>query len=500
SKHTVNIKRKTRLQIMFSYVIGKNVGRLLCVSQKRKLSTEVSSFGNITNEKGKKYKPRFRFPTSYRRSGSVYVHWPYCRRRCSYCNFVKFIPRPGDEWTLENNTIEDAMVQEVKTQLLQSHINNVSSVFFGGGTPTLARPQLVEKILVHPVCQLKKASQIVIAGSKGQQKILRLKNKSQLMGYAASISLQAQALDDNSLKLLNRDHAVNESLECLNLARFLFPGKVSIDLIFGRPKQTVCGWEKELEEAMNICDNHISLYQLTVERGTELHRQIKSGNLTLPDEEMMADMYELAVTVLEAEGLRRYEVSNFARNYSAQSIHNKSYWEGSQYVGVGPGAHGRILPITCKPFIHEINSNKSINGRIRYNHRGNNKEDKLSPHFSYNDDIIREARINAADPLSWLMEVQKKGTGVRKSIQQTHLDIMSEFLTSGLRMTEGISAKRWAIFSPNKSTVDIFKSASWLEENNLIKISSDSLKATKKGLNVLDSILPHLINCLKDHY
>lgn len=148
------------------------------------------------------------------------------------------------------------------------------------------------------------------------------------------LSLGIQALDSNDLKTLGREHTVGQSLTCIQEARKLFPDRLSIDIIFGRPSQTLNSWEAELEQILQVCDSHISLYQLTLEPGTLLYKFDQQGVLPMPDADVIADMYETAVERLAQAGFHRYEVSNFARTVRAESVHNKAYWEGKQYIGV----------------------------------------------------------------------------------------------------------------------------------------------------------------------
>ncbi|XP_071535057.1 radical S-adenosyl methionine domain-containing protein 1, mitochondrial-like isoform X2 [Panulirus ornatus] len=441
---------------------------------------------------------------SYLNTGSVYVHWPYCKQRCSYCNFVKFIPRPNSFWTIQDSILEDALVKELQHILQNSYISTVQSVFFGGGTPSLARPQMVEKILraIQENCHLNENAEITLEVNPTSIETRKLQDFKALGGINR-VSIGVQTLDETSLRLFNRDHSVKEAMHCIGVARQLFPGRVSMDIIFGRPSQTTESWVQELKEVLSFSDNHISLYQLTVERGTKLFQQIKSGEVIVPCADLVADLYETAVSLLEDSGFKRYEVSNFARGCFAESLHNKAYWRGCQYIGIGPGAHSRIVPriiseensavhnlCTVSNFKYDVNFKSSDGcGGSTVKHESNLK-DSL-----FNSSMIREARVNAADPASWLKEVKLKGTGIRKSTTQTPFDVSSEYVASGLRTSEGITALRWNTFIPHISLWEVFHDRTlWLQECNLLQMSSEGMKATSHGLNVLDSILPFLLN------
>ncbi|XP_045619968.2 radical S-adenosyl methionine domain-containing protein 1, mitochondrial isoform X1 [Procambarus clarkii] len=434
-------------------------------------------------------------PDSYLNTGSVYVHWPYCRQRCSYCNFVKFIPHPNSHWTVENNTLENFIVKELQHNLRHSHISSVHSVFFGGGTPSLARPQMVEKVLktIQEMCSLEENVEITLEGNPTSLETNKLKDFKAV--GVNRVSIGVQALDAASLRLLNRDHSVQEALHCISIAKQLFPGRLSVDLIFGRPNQTTESWERELENMLTVCDNHISLYQLTLERGTKLFHQVQSGEIIVPDADQMADLYEIAVSLLNKAGFRRYEISNFAHGCSAESVHNKSYWQGLQYIGIGPGAHSRIIPKYIKENNCLMHETKLHNSRI-YEASKNGLPEQCS-----NNCIIREARVNAADPVNWLREVKLKGAGVRKITSQTSLDVVSEYVASGLRTSEGITQERWNVFMPQITLLEIFnEKTKWLQEGKLLHVTNEGVKASSHGLNVLDSILPYLLNILEEKF
>lgn len=474
-------------------------------------SISITHVHTLSNEDLKKAEQRLShatLPKSYINNGSVYVHWPYCRQRCSYCNFVKFIPHPNSYWTVQDNTLEHFMVKELEHSLQHSYITNVKSVYFGGGTPSLARPQMIEKVLetIQAVCSLEGNAEITLEVNPTSFETNKLKDFKSV--GVNRVSIGVQALDETSLRLLNRDHSVPEALHCINIAKQLFPGRVSVDLIFGRPNQTSGSLVKELETILSFCDNHISLYQLTLERGTKLFNQHLSGEVKVPSADQMADLYEVAVSLLGDSGFKRYEVSNFAHGCSAESVHNKSYWRGLQYIGIGPGAHSRVVPkntIEKNNVVYNVYSSKCSeqdkmwSGSRIYEENSFNPTIQLSKNFF--SCTIREARVNAADPANWLREVQIKGSGVRKVTAQTVLDIVSEYMASGLRTSEGITAEKWSMFLPQISLFDIFHERTlWLQESELLCVSKQGLKATSIGLNVLDSILPYLLNILEEKF
>ncbi|KAG1931322.1 radical S-adenosyl methionine domain-containing protein 1, mitochondrial [Pimephales promelas] len=214
-------------------------------------------------------------------------------------------------------------------------------------------------------------------------------------------SVGIQSLNDDHLRTLGRDHNSQHALRTVSEARTLCPGRVSVDIMFALPGQSVKSWESELEKLLPVCDDHVSLYQLTLERGTQLFKKVETGELNVPGDDVTADMYESARRVLKKAGFQQYEVSNFAKN-NAVSEHNVGYWRGHQYIGVGPGAHGRFVP-------------RAVGG------------------------VQREARTQTLEPDVWIREVQRHGHGTRRQIQLDHRGLLEEVLVMGLRMNEGIT-------------------------------------------------------------
>ncbi|XP_041073398.1 radical S-adenosyl methionine domain-containing protein 1, mitochondrial isoform X2 [Carcharodon carcharias] len=327
---------------------------------------------------------------------ALYIHWPYCERRCIYCNFNKYISP-----SVDHDAMRDGLIRETETLLSNSRVKEITSVFIGGGTPSLARPSTIASILetVARATHFPHNLEISMEANPTSAAASRLAEFK--AAGITRLSLGIQALCDHDLKILGRDHTAQEALWSLEEASKLFPGHTSVDIIFGRPGQNVESWKEELEELLALCDHHVSLYQLTLERGTALYKQVQEKVLRMPEQEAMAQMYQAARSILRKAGFLQYEVSNFAKN-GAVCLHNLGYWRGRQYLGVGPGAHGRFVPL------------------------GEGKTQ-------------REARIQTLEPSNWLREVRRFGHGTRKRVQQSKLDILEELLVMGLRMNEGIS-------------------------------------------------------------
>ncbi|KAF9982932.1 radical S-adenosyl methionine domain-containing protein 1 [Modicella reniformis] len=242
--------------------------------------------------------------------------------------------------------MEHALITELETELVQWGLDQksrpVRSVYFGGGTPSLARPSMFKSILgvLDRLCHLTKNTEISMEGNPSS--MISVKSLRSLRGIGINrYSLGVQSFQNHILRELGRDHTSSSALRSLLEARLVWPGRVSMDLIMGHAGQTLDDWTKELRFTMDVVDDHISLYHLTVEPGTELHSTVARGMVTLPDNDLGTDMYEAMIELTSQAGFEHYEVSNFARN-GAYSIHNSGHWLGIDYLGIGPGAHGRI--------------------------------------------------------------------------------------------------------------------------------------------------------------
>ncbi|XP_007176578.2 radical S-adenosyl methionine domain-containing protein 1, mitochondrial [Balaenoptera acutorostrata] len=400
--------------------------------------------------------PRGPMPGSQR--AALYVHWPYCEKRCSYCNFNKYIPRGVDEAAMRR-----CLVIEAQTLLQLSGVRRVESVFFGGGTPSLASPHTVAAVLeaVAQATHLPADSEVTLEANPTSAP------SSRLAAFRAAgvnrLSIGLQSLDDTELQLLGRTHSASEALQMLAEARRHFPGRVSVDLMLGLPAQHVGPWLGQLRKLLRLCDDHVSLYQLSLERGTALFTQVQQGALPAPDPELAAEMYQEGRAVLREAGFRQYEVSNFARN-GALSTHNWTYWQCGQYLGVGPGAHGRFIP-------------QGAGGHTR------------------------EARIQTLEPDSWMKEVTLFGHGTRRRVPLGELALLEEVLAMGLRTDVGITHQHWQQFESQLTLWDLFvadEEVQELLEQGLLLLDHRGLRCSWEGLAVLDSMLPTLLSRLQE--
>jgi len=264
----------------------------------------------------------------------LYIHWPYCARICPYCDFNVYKAANGDP-----DGLLAAMLKDLEQWRDRVGPRELVSVHFGGGTPSLMAPQAVEAILekADSLFGLANGAEIGLEANPAE--------RARLADLASAginrLSLGVQALDDDSLKALGRDHDAAAALDAIAIAQKHF-NRVSFDLIYAREGQSPKDWAAELTRALGFGSGHLSLYQLTIEPGTAFEKKRDRGDLIPPQDDVAAEMFELTQDVTAKAGLPAYEVSNHARTRQDQSVHNRLYWEGADWIGIGPGAHSRI--------------------------------------------------------------------------------------------------------------------------------------------------------------
>jgi oxygen-independent coproporphyrinogen-3 oxidase len=269
---------------------------------------------------------------------ALYVHWPYCARICPYCDFnvVRDRGRVGEQAALV-----EAILADLEAQAALTGSRRLASIFFGGGTPSLMAPEAVAAVIdrARTLFPPHGPIEITLEANPTDAEAARF---AALAGAGINrLSMGVQALDDAALAFLGRNHSADEARRAVAAAARAFP-RLSIDLIYARPGQTVAGWRAELAGAIDMGFEHVSPYQLTIEPTTAFGRAVARGAWTPPDEDLSAALYETTQTVLEAAGFDAYEVSNHARGMAARSAHNLHVWRGGDYLGLGPGAHGRL--------------------------------------------------------------------------------------------------------------------------------------------------------------
>jgi putative oxygen-independent coproporphyrinogen III oxidase len=373
----------------------------------------------------------------------VYVHWPFCLSKCPYCDFNSHVRHTE----LDEARFARAFAQEIATTAARIPGRKVSSIFLGGGTPSLMAPQTVGSILEAIGKHWRVADDVEITLEANPTSV----EATRFRGYRAAgvnrVSLGVQALDDASLKMLGRLHSAREALDAVAIARGAFE-RSSFDLIYARPDQTPKMWADELQLAITEAAEHLSLYQLTIEQGTPFFGLHAAGKLKTPDEATARALYDVTQEVCDRHGLSAYEISNHARA-GAECRHNLVYWRGEEYAGIGPGAHGRV----------------DING-------------------------VRHATATERRPESWLMRVEATGDGLVTDDCLNSEERADEFLLMGLRLTEGIDPKRYAALSGRPLDAD--RIAALREEGAIAIDASGRLRVTRSGFPVLDAVVADL--------
>jgi putative oxygen-independent coproporphyrinogen III oxidase len=374
---------------------------------------------------------------------AVYVHWPFCLSKCPYCDFNSHVRHGG----IDETRFLRAYEIEIAAIAARAPDRTVSSIFFGGGTPSLMQPSSVGAILncIGKHWTVARDVEVTLEANPTSVEATRFR------GYRTAgvnrVSLGVQALDDTSLRELGRLHTAQEALDAVAVARAIFE-RYSFDLIYARPQQTTDAWAAELKRAIAEAAEHLSLYQLTIEPDTPFFGLHKAGKLKVPDEDLARDLYDLTQIICSDAGLPAYEVSNHAR-VGAECRHNLVYWRGHDYAGVGPGAHGRL----------------TINGR-------------------------RVATATEKRPEAWLMRVEESGTGLIVEERLTSGEAADEYLLMGLRLAEGIDPARYSALSGRALNP---KRISILREEGAVETTADGrLRVTQSGFPLLDAVVADL--------
>ena len=326
----------------------------------------------------------------------VYVHWPFCLSKCPYCDFNSHVRHAA----LDEARFLRAYLAEIGTTAGRIGARSVTSIFFGGGTPSLMQPATVAAILGAIARHWSVASDVEVTLEANPTSVEAERFRGYRVAGVNRVSLGVQALDDGALRRLGRTHTAAEALAAVAVAREVF-ARYSFDLIYAREDQAVAAWTAELRRAIAEAAEHLSLYQLTIEPDTPFAALRAAGKLTIPDQDCARALYEVTQEICTAAGLPAYEVSNHARP-GAECRHNLVYWRMQEYAGIGPGAHGRL----------------DIEGG-------------------------RRATATEKRPEAWLMRVESLGHGLTTDDLLTREEIADELLLMGLRLTEGIDPRRY---------------------------------------------------------
>ena len=370
----------------------------------------------------------------------LYLHWPFCLAKCPYCDFNSHVSAQIDQTRWQS-----AYLSEIDRIAAETGPRTLRTVFFGGGTPSLMDPGLVDAILSRIRARWPVANDLEVTLEANPTSVESSRFRAYAQAGVNRLSMGIQALNDADLKALGRMHSAAEARAAFDIARAHFP-RISFDLIYARQDQTPQGWRAELRQALDMAVDHLSLYQLTIEDGTAFGDRAARGKLRgLPPEDTAAEMFEITQELCDAAGKPAYEVSNHAETGS-ESRHNLIYWRYGDYAGIGPGAHGRL----------------TLDG-------------------------TRLATDTPKSPLGWLRQVETEGHGETPREAVPLKDQAAEYLMMGLRLAEGIDLPRFARL--NGSDLD----TSRMEDLGMVTRDGTRLRCTPQGRMVLNAVLRDLL-------
>lgn len=377
----------------------------------------------------------------------IYLHWPFCQSKCPYCDFNSHVAQ-----SIDQGAWRDAFIAEIGRLGAETKGRIVNTIYFGGGTPSLMQGHVVASVLetIADTWTLANDVEITLEANPGSVEADRFAD------YRAAgvnrVSLGVQALNDADLRRLGRLHDVNEAKAALSIAQNTFD-RVSFDLIYARQDQSLHDWRQELTEALSRASGHLSLYQLTIEEGTAFGDRFAAGKLRgLPDEDLGADFYDLTQEMTEAAGYSAYEVSNHAIP-GQESRHNMIYWACGDFLGIGPGAHGRMTL-----------------GADRW------------------------ATDTHRNPAHWLSAVRQEGTGEAERTALTSTESAEELLVMGLRISRGLDVRRLARFGTED---EIYNKVRDLIDLDLISLTAGQLCATPRGRPILNRLIAEVATRLE---
>ncbi len=376
----------------------------------------------------------------------IYVHWPFCASKCPYCDFNSHVAQ-----TIDHDAWAEAYLKEIDYYAAKTPGRLVTSIFFGGGTPSLMKPATVQKVIDRITQRWHIANDIEITLEANPTSVEIGKFADFRIAGVNRVSIGVQALNNDDLKFLGREHDAGEARAAIDIAAKTFD-RYSFDLIYARPNQTPDAWNKELSEALAMGTSHLSLYQLTIEQGTPFYMRHERGEFKIPDEDVGGELYDITQERLEAAGMPAYEVSNHAKP-GQESLHNLTYWRYGDYAGIGPGAHGRL----------------TIDGH-KYATRGHRAPD------------------------IWMDRVAGYGHGGHPDEPINRDQRVTEAVMMGLRLKEGLCLASLEA-EAGKDWREIFdeKKIAALAQEGLVVLENDRLIPTCDGLARLNGLLAYLL-------
>lgn len=377
---------------------------------------------------------------------SLYIHWPFCLKKCPYCDFNSHV-----SYDIDQELWLKSLKQEMRFYKDQTDGRLMKTIFFGGGTPSLMEPFVVEGLIDEAASLWNFANDIEISMEANPTSSEAENFKAYKQAGVNRLSIGVQSLKDKDLQFLGREHSALEAKQVIELAANIFDN-YSFDLIYARPDQSLKGWEAELKEALNLNPHHISLYQLTIEKGTQFYTQHLRGDFEIPEEGLASDLYEMTIEMLDDKGFEHYEISNFAK-HDKQAKHNIVYWQYDDYLGIGPGAHGR-----------------------------------------YSKDGVKYATQTHKNPASWLNLIQAQGSGLKNVESLEQEDIIKETLMMGLRLKQGIHLGNF-YDKTNVKLLDVLdhSKVQALQNNGDLESNHTYFRLSKQGRMRLNLILEYLL-------
>jgi oxygen-independent coproporphyrinogen-3 oxidase len=373
---------------------------------------------------------------------ALYVHWPFCVSKCPYCDFNSHVRETVDQAAWRAGLLADLAHEAAETSG-----RKLGSIFFGGGTPSLMPPETVAAVIGAADQAWGFTDDIEITLEANPSSVEAARFADIAAAGVNRVSLGLQALDNDALKFLGRAHDVSEGLAALDTAQRAF-ARVSFDLIYARPGQSLAAWEAELARAIGFGTEHLSLYQLTIEPGTRFATEAAAGRIVIPDGDSAADLFEATRAITATAGIPAYEISNHARP-GAESRHNLTYWRYRDYAGIGPGAHGR---------------------------RGG------------------LATVRRKKPENWMTAIERNRHGIELEEPLAPHTRATEALLMGLRLREGVDLARiTALGETSVGGLINWSAADRLERQGLLVRSDDQLTVTDAGMLLLDAILPEIV-------
>ena len=372
----------------------------------------------------------------------IYIHWPYCLAKCPYCDFNSHVTDTAPDQTRWKR----ALVRELESLAERVSNRRAESIFFGGGTPSLMAPDTVAELVsrIQDFWPSSTGLEITLEANPTSSEAGRFRAFAD--AGVNRLSLGIQALNDKDLKRLGRRHTADEAMEALEMGQAVF-SRLSFDLIYARTGQTVQDWERELAAALDFAKGHLSLYQLTIEKGTAFYQAARDGRMQLPEDGAADKLYKITQKLCEAAGLPAYEISNHAAP-GEESVHNLNYWRGGDYIGIGPGAHSRLGG-------HALETERN--------------------------------------PVAWLSQVEKLENGLISDEKLTRLEIAEERLLMGLRLREGVDLGNLARCTGYGVADNLIEG---YVNDGFLQLNDNRLRVTSCGRFVLNRLIGELASSL----